>query len=150
MKAVIFFILFMTLSFVAGTWLSQRALNDVNDAAEILIHSDCDPTKQICKVDGIGGAYSLQFKDVPSALSPFIIQLRIEDLQPESIELSFDMNGMDMGYNKHRLVKGETDWQAKVILPVCSLGRNDWLLNVKMKFENDTSLTQFRFSQSKK
>jgi len=150
MKAIIFFILVIALSYVAGQWLSQRAMDEARNADEALVYSTCDPTKQICKVDTAGNSYILQFKEIPSALTPFVVQIKVENLQPDLIELSFDMDGMDMGYNKHRLVRGETDWQAKVILPVCSLGRNDWLLNVKMKFKNDISITQFRFSRFKK
>jgi len=150
MKAIIFFILVIALSYVAGQWLSQSTMNEAINTDEVLFFSACDPTKQVCKVDTPGHSYFLQFKEIPSALTPFVVQIKVETLQPDLIELSFDMDGMDMGYNKHRLVRGETDWQAKVILPVCSLGRNDWLLNVKMKFKNDISITQFRFSQSKK
>lgn len=147
MKTVFIFILVIAFTYGAGQWLSQHDVEQVSVRPLINI-SSCDPAKQVCKFDNKELSYDLQFKGGPSGLVPFVVLINMYDnTQPDSIELSFDMDGMDMGYNLHNLVKNKNIWQAKVILPVCSLGRNDWLLNVKMKFENKIVITKFEFQQ---
>ncbi|RDH81318.1 MAG: hypothetical protein DIZ80_14570 [endosymbiont of Galathealinum brachiosum] len=147
MKTIFLFVMVIVLTYFAGQWLGQANIKKI-DTSEITHISYCDPTKQICIMDKNDIHYNLQFNGVPSALSPFLVLVKINGLQPDFIELAFDMEGMDMGYNKHSLVKNKTDWQAKVILPVCTLGRNDWILNVKMMFDNKSVITQYKFSQS--
>lgn len=147
MKSIFIFILVILVTYFAGQWLSQNHIK-ITDASDMAYVSLCDPTKNICVMDEHSAHFNIHFNGVPSALTPFIVLVKVAGSQPESIELSFDMEGMDMGYNKHSLNKHEIDWQKKVILPVCSLGRNDWILNVKMMFDNETVSTQYKFSQT--
>ena len=147
MKSVFIFILAILVTYFAGQWLAQNDIKKI-DTSDIEYVSLCDPTKKNCIMDENNAHFNIQFKGVPSGLTPFVVSVKVVGSQPEFIELSFDMEGMDMGYNKHSLIKNEIDWQKKVILPVCSLGRNDWILNVKMMFDNDTVNTQYKFSQS--
>lgn len=147
MKAIIILILVIFLSYVIGQKLTKE---DATVKEEIVFNSSCDPTKQICTFKNENSLYSVEFTEPPSALSPFTVKIKLESLQPQSVELAFEMEGMDMGFNTHGLVKNKKIWSAEVILPVCSLARNDWFLNVKMKFENRVSVSRFKFSQAKK
>ena len=43
------------------------------------------------------------------------------------------MVGMDMGINRYSLLKQQNgDFVGKVILPVCSVGRSDWLAKLSV------------------
>ena len=147
MKSFFIFILVILITYFVGQWLAQNDIKKI-DASDIEYVSLCDPTKKICIMDESSAHFNIQFNGIPSALTPFLVSVKVAGSQPEFIELSFDMVGMDMGYNKHNLIKNEIDWQKKIILPVCSLGRNDWVLNVKMMFDNEMVSTQYKFSQS--
>ncbi len=147
MKAIIILILVIFLSYVIGQKLSKE---DAVVKQETVFNSSCDPTKQICTFKNKNSLYSVEFTEPPSALSPFTVKIKLESLQPQSVELTFEMEGMDMGFNTYGLVKNKKIWSAEVILPVCSLARNDWFLNVRMEFENRVSVSRFKFSQAKK
>ena len=153
MKSVILLIVVLIISYGLGQWLSQRDVitteAEKNITRNTVIHSYCDPVKSSCKFIVSNIAYLLEFQSMPSALVPFVVSVKTDDVQPDAIKMSFNMDGMDMGYNSYRFVKNEFDWQANVILPVCSLGRNDWLLDVEIMNNNEVSVTRFKFSQSK-
>lgn len=139
----------LTLTYFFGEWLKNKNIKQTG-SKQVESRSTCDPAKQVCKIDYINNFYELQFNGEPSALTPFLVKVNLSAEQPKSIELSFDMVGMDMGYNQYSLAKNEVDWRVKVILPVCSLSRNDWELKVKMFFENEIKVTKFKFSQAEK
>lgn len=143
MKALIVFILIVFLSYAGGKWLKQTG-SEI--AKQSIIASSCNPVDAPCSIKQQDFSYIISFSESPSALTPFIIQLNMQSLQPKSIDVSFEMDGMDMGYNIHHLIKHNTLWQAKVILPVCSLGRNDWLLRVKIVLEKEVKTTEFKFT----
>ena len=132
-----------------GEWLSHKDIKQT-DYKQVEVESVCDPTKQVCKIHYASNVYELEFNGAPSALTPFFVDINASDEQPKSIELSFDMAEMDMGFNQYSLIKNKKNWQAKVILPVCSLSRNDWELKVKLFFEDEISVTKFKFSQINK
>jgi hypothetical protein len=46
------------------------------------------------------------------------------------------MVGMDMGVNRfHLRRKADQRWQGKVILPLCTTGRSDWIATVEIETE---------------
>jgi len=62
-----------------------------------------------------------------SALIPFNVALS-SDADLESVIVSLEMQGMDMGQNRYRLLKVDGgSWQADITLPVCASGRSDWV-----------------------
>jgi len=146
MKITLIFLLVLGLTFALGKWLDSNKMTvPIEQSINI---SSCDPTKSICEFQYKKALFNLEFKGTPSGLVPFEVSVKSNNSKPDSIELSFDMEGMDMGYNIYNLKKNESEWVAKVILPVCSLARNDWLVNVKLVFENESQVTEFRFTQS--
>lgn len=141
MKIILLSVAILLTTFGIGQWLKQSNDKSINHA---IVISDCDPTKNSCVIENFN--YTLYVKNEVSALMPFIVNIEEAEKQPQTIDISFEMMGMDMGFNQYHLVKVGEAWQAKVILPVCSLGRNDWLLKVKIKSDNIESVTQFKFS----
>ena len=77
-----------------------------------------------------GQPIHIQFSSTPSTLRPFDLVL-VTDAQ--SVEASFQMQGMEMGFNRYRLLAESSKWHARVILPACVRGRSDWMLLLDIK-----------------
>jgi hypothetical protein len=70
---------------------------------------------------------SVRFDHQPDALKPFQISVEWPDVS--EVHASFQMHGMQMGFNRYRLVQQEPGrWQGEVMLPACIQGRKDWLV----------------------
>ncbi|MCW8933351.1 MAG: hypothetical protein OQK98_01375 [Gammaproteobacteria bacterium] len=145
-KATLVFILILGFTFILGKWLGSQKIDE--PVKQTFNVSLCDPTKNVCEFEFKKAIFVLEFKGTPSGLVPFEVSVKSKTSQPDSIELSFEMDGMDMGYNVYNLKKFNSDWIAEVILPVCSLGRNDWLMKVKLVLEEESQVTVFKFTQS--
>lgn len=73
----------------------------------------------------------LRFSAPPSGLHPFT--LRLYAPAAKTAYASFTMRGMDMGFNRYRLLSGGAgNWHAQVLLPACVTGRRDWLLTLTL------------------
>lgn len=144
MRSLLVIVLVFVLAYSLGYWLKQPETD--NGRA---YKSDCDPSQHVCMVKDGNVNYSIQFKGVPSPLTPFDVILKAEGKAPSTVSVSFEMEDMDMGYNTHQLKANNNHWQSRIILPVCSLARNDWILRVKMELDNTTHISEFSFTQPK-
>jgi hypothetical protein len=55
---------------------------------------------------------------------------------------------MDMGVNVFTLMpKTARQWQAQAVLPVCSLGRNDWVVRLHVMYQGEHHVADFDFEQ---
>jgi hypothetical protein len=71
-----------------------------------------------------------------SALKPFNILLS-SDAVLESVTVSLEMQGMDMGQNRYRMLKADDgSWQADITLPICTSGRSDWIAIFELQTSN--------------
>lgn len=79
-----------------------------------------------CRIDMM----ELRFSRQPSVMQTFDLDL----LAPESTQpyASFQMQGMDMGPNRYRLLRESGKWHAQVMLPACVQGRRDWILALEI------------------
>lgn len=130
--AFILVLLSLLLSYFLGSWL----LHKPQAIQTNLVHSDCDLVATACEVEQQGIKYRVEFSQTPSALTPFEVQLTVlqpADWQPQAVSVGFSMQGMDMGFNTHQLARIDGVWQAQVVLPVCTLSRNDWQLSVVLQ-----------------
>lgn len=144
MKTTLLIIVLFLLSYGLGQWLSDK---DARDDSETIYVSACDPNQGICHVNIETYDYQIRFEGEASPLTPFYVYLEVTNQQPEAIEIQFAMDSMDMGYNFYQMKKQAASWQSKVILPVCSLARNDWKLNVKLIYKDKLQMSEFSFSQ---
>ena len=81
-----------------------------------------------CKGDGL----TVRMDHVPEVLRPFSLQVTTDGA--DGIEASFQMAGMEMGFNRYRLQQRDDQrWYAEVTLPVCVRGRKDWLLLLEVR-----------------
>lgn len=144
MKIIIAIIFIFSISYIGGYWLKNK---DASGEYTELYFSNCDLLKAPCEVAHSGYKYLIQFDGEPSPLKPFNVKLITQQQQPEMVEIEFYMQAMDMGYNQYPLKFEKDAWQAQVILPVCSLGSNEWILKVKASYKGLIHLTQLKFKQ---
>ena len=72
-------------------------------------------------------------------LKPFIVEIslrRATGIHP--VAAGFSMRNMDMGVNRFVFgKKTQNRWQAEALLPVCTRGRSDWLMEISMEADNN-------------
>lgn len=99
-------------------------------AAELPLQAlSCGTVTEGCALPGGG---TLRLASPPSYRAPFELRLAgINAKQAPSVE--FSMVGMDMGFNRYRLVEdGQGGWRARVTLPVCASGGRDWVATLSV------------------
>ena len=80
-----------------------------------------------CAFSHRGATVKVFFSARPSSLEAF--ELRLSAPGATRISAEFQMNGMDMGFNRYDLRTAKNGMlAAKVTLPVCVSGRRDWTL----------------------
>lgn len=71
------------------------------------------------------------FSSTPETMKPFVITLSHPALR--QVSASFQMAGMDMGFNRYDLKRGpDGNWTASIVLPVCTASRADWVAELKL------------------
>jgi len=102
---------------------------------------DCQPvltaqTQEGCNAQDGLRALTLKMSGDVRPLRPFELRLILpEAVRAQATEASVDfiMVGMDMGINRYTLLKqANGDFVGKVILPVCSIGRSDWVAQLSV------------------
>lgn len=101
----------------------------------------CNPlvlnaTDQGCAIVADGHGLRLQLRGDVRPLRPFELVLSLPSGvkgMTSQASVDFVMVGMDMGVNRYTLMpQPNGDFQAKVILPVCSIGRSDWVAKLSV------------------
>ena len=123
---------------------SLRAPPAVFSGAVVVLPSPapaCNPvvstnSSQGCSVqDGARGISVAMSGDV-RPLRPFELHMRLPEAVRSNVSqasVDFVMVGMDMGINRYTLLKqADGDFVGKVILPVCSIGRSDWVAKLSV------------------
>lgn len=74
----------------------------------------------------------VKFSDRVHAKQPFDIRVNNVPPQVQEVFVSFSMSGMDMGFNRYKLVRqADGTWAADQIrLPVCVQNRHDYLADI--------------------
>ena len=103
---------------VAGYWLKRPA-----EAHAI----DCIDPLAGCTFRHRGTLLTAIFSTQPTPLGAFQLSVRAPGIT--RIHAEFQMNGMEMGFNRYDLrPAGTRMFAAKVTLPVCVSGRHDWTM----------------------
>ncbi len=141
MKALLLILFIFAAAYMLGDWLKQKpAETDIS-------YSDCDISHQVCRQNTLDGHYEIHFSAQPSPLVPFDVVVTFGDVQPDVVNVSFEMENMDMGFNHYTLKEDGQQWKASAILPVCSLGRNDWKVKLGYSLDGKHHVTEFKFQQ---
>ena len=114
------------------------------------VEPGCDLVNKPCHASGHQYKMTLSLLDSPSALKPFGV--KVEALpnashKKQPVQVAFNMQGMDMGVIRHRLLWDEQQqaWTGEVILPVCATGRRDWMAEVSQLRGQQKLLANFTF-----
>lgn len=125
---------------ILGAYLQQQESQEAGAAGPTVA---CDPAAATgCPLNLAGQTALLRFTPQPEALRPFQAELVVNEPIAGAL-LDFDMAGMEMGVNEVELqpaaarqkpAQGQR-WLGKVVLPVCSSGRRDWLARLEIDTE---------------
>ncbi len=102
---------------VAGYWMKRPAGAQAVACADPLAG---------CRFSHRGSPAEIRLSAMPVPLEPFVLSVRAPGATRISAE--FQMNGMEMGFNRYDLSPGDGVFASKVTLPVCVSGRRDWTL----------------------
>jgi hypothetical protein len=102
---------------VAGYWLKRPAMAQAVACADALAG---------CSFSHRGTPALVRFSVRPAPLAPFELSVRVPSATRVSAE--FQMNGMEMGFNRYDLRPGDGVFVSKVTLPMCVSGQRDWTL----------------------
>ncbi len=100
-------------------------------------------------------AITLRMPNGAIYLRPFPVELNVEgneQLGLNRVELGLTMQGMEMGVNRFSMQPVPARpgvWNGSVTLPICSSGRTDWRVEVKVFSEERSYQVQFPLTVSK-
>ena len=98
-----------------------------------------------------GHSIEFKFLQPPSSLESFDVIVKTQGLSVESVSLDFYMKNMDMGVNKYSLMpKGQNVWMTQAMLPICSLARNDWVVELQVVQDKQIWSAEYGFEQKKR
>ncbi len=108
--------------------------------------SECDSAISRCEFDNGLVKASLQLGDGSGIgeLKGFAVDASINP-NPDEVIISFMMKDMDMGPNRYRLKQSHNRWEGKAILPMCALGRLDWIAQLEWRSANKKYQIEFPF-----
>ena len=91
---------------------------------------NCPSLSQGCSFNLGQQRYTIRSQQPLDASLPVILQLQGK---AGEIHASWQMQGMDMGPNRYRLLSDDQQhWQAQTALPICTNKRQDWLLKLEI------------------
>jgi len=92
---------------------------------------DCPDLSTGCAVALEGRAVTVGVTGALKVLTPFEVWVRTD--RADKIQISFTMEGMDMGFNLYTLrADNEGVYRTRVTLPVCVTGRRDWVMTLEI------------------
>lgn len=135
-------------AYVAGHWLQPTAVED-KPANREMRYESCNPAVNDCISFINDHKLVVKFLQQPSALKPFTVAVFVDNIKPDTVYVEFAMRGMDMGLNRFPLeYTAEHTWTSDVILPICSLGRKDWVSQLQVVYQGHTWFADFNFEQT--
>lgn len=131
----------------AGYWLAPSYLTPEVTASRLQVPESCGFQTGVCEVR-LPGDVLLEIStdgDV-RPLGEFKVLLDSAGIQSASV--SFEMVSMDMGVNRYRFTKnGDLRWSTKVMLPICTTNRTDWMAVLSLELNDGASyLLEYPFN----
>lgn len=146
--SIVFIVVIFIVTYLAGQFLQKS-----EGTPESIVHKEsmgCSPVASPCRVAFDVGDVVVRFLQQPSALTPFDIEVLTTGFDAENVAVAFVMRDMNMGGNSFNLdFQSKRSWRSKILLPVCSLARTDWIAEVSVKYNNAILRVDYRFEQAK-
>jgi hypothetical protein len=116
----------LVIALIASVVLAGRFLQPPASAP---VRLDCPSLAAGCTTGLAGRTITLGVRGELRVLAPF--EVWAEAAGARSVQASFTMQGMDMGFNLYTLRPGpDGRFRARVTLPVCVSGRRDWVMTL--------------------
>ncbi len=113
------------------------------------LHADfnCNPVGGQCTARSESTAITVRLEDALRPLERFQVEVEVVDVhaqEMDSVAVQFSMVGMNMGINRFELDNTtKRKWEGFAILPVCTTGRADWLVNVEAQRGREVYVAEF-------
>lgn len=105
----------------------------------------CDPSQTLCSAGDDARRLALRLQGPVTGLRPFRVELVAAGMKVREVQLEFTMPDMDMGRNRYRLLPEGNGWVGFVTLPVCTTGRSDWQVAVRVRGDEQQWEAGFSF-----
>jgi len=106
----------------------------------------CVPAEGPCEIVVDALAVTLVLGPPVRPLQPMPVVLQVSGGDIKEPRIAFTMMGMDMGRNRYGLDPAGPDrWEVEAILPVCTVGRRDWLASVEYIANGQQRAVAFSF-----
>lgn len=113
--------------------------------------TDCRADRVACTVNLSDRQLRFLLPKTVLYLQPFPVEVFLTGFDKKkvaSVSVQFEMQEMDMGFNKIQLSAGKEGWQGSAILPFCVSGRSDWNAIVDVKVEEEIYRASFALQVS--
>ncbi len=133
----LFVVLLLALVIVGNYFLRPGADNNQVE------YSKCQLGIESCVIVIDGMELEIIVEGEIKALKPFVIHMTDKNQIIDKALVKFNMKAMDMGVNQYEFVQiDNNNWKAEVVIPVCTTGRRDWLV----EFEIDNEIKKKNIS----
>lgn len=136
-------IVFSIIIFSANVLLKVPDQNEL-ESVPVQITS-CQLDQGDCSLNIGDHIITVSTEGVIKPLTRFFIVLSDKSSIIDMAEVSLTMKRMDMGKNNalfNQITAGK--WKTEVVIPICTTGRNDW--NLRLKIQSAKKLYQFDLS----
>lgn len=111
------------------------------------VEPDCQLRSRSCLARVKQHNVTLELVGTVHYLKPFQIKVSpqgFDELVIQRVVATFSMVGMEMGINRYILSKNSKgEWLGAVILPVCSSGRTDWHVELRLETNEMIYLSKY-------
>ena len=140
------FVMMAALSVLVAAYFLPRLFplsQDITNLTDLGMQT-CDPVRSPCKVLFENIEIQVYFPDGIDTMDPFTAEVIIDSFEVEQVNIKFFMHDMDMGVNRFTLDEiSKSKWTGKVILPVCTLARSDWVAELELRTGNKVLQVNF-------
>lgn len=128
---IAFFVLLLALVMAANYFLKEEK------EVVVIEYSKCNLSKGECNLFAGNEIIRVSVVGEIKALQKFEIRLSGQSDNVLGARVNFKMKTMDMGINQYTFVKHEDGvWLAEVVIPICTAGRRDWLVELELSLKS--------------
>ena len=133
-----FFVVLLLALVIVGNYFLRKGTD--NNQVE---YSKCQLGIENCLIVTDGMELEIIVEGEIKALKPFVIHMVDKNQIIDKALVKFNMKAMNMGVNQYEFVQiDNNNWKAEVVIPVCTTGRRDWLV----EFEIDNEIKKKNIS----
>lgn len=119
---------------------------NVTPSTPMRVDAECDPGRNVCLALAEGIALRFGLGPGLRPLRLFPIRVEVDGPGVAGVLVNLSMRDMDMGINRFRLTRtGAGSWAGEGMIPVCWVGRRDWIASVTLETDAGPYQADFPF-----